>query len=630
MGSTAPSHVITSGMTVTCGGYCLTAASRLRSSAAANCASEWPRHVALRAQIEIAKSGRKSMQQREPTRFHLKDVTGPPAMSRRESTLICILPTVLLLAIRASAFILAVRTYDDMARTSKVSAHVHSINVVQPIILAIQSERAYTHLNWATQGAHRGDVAACRVLTDGILPSVDTSALRRILAVAADTPSAVRNVSDVAVRLTAVRATADAGGDTFAMFVDIVYALLTPFMTAVFDSLSPDARHLWHVASALLTIEAVGQHRTGGTGAVASFSDPAVKPSLAQLAPFAGANVLKRFVSELLLIPALQDDAAEAAAVGPALAPAHFIESMRATEAAMYGDGGDLHVDSYGRAFEWFVNTTEIVDAFVGQLSEREADAHAHINVQLSFEVGLFAVVVALALVYVPILPVLVVALAYMRATLSAVLQQLRAPPGGSKCCALVFTDIESSSALWSHGGDSMAILLDTHNDVMRALIAEHKGYEVKTVGDAFFVVFNSPVNAVRFATRVDAAMRTIDVPDMNAALLSVYGMAAPALKVRVGVHLGGAAGVADPRWPAQGLPRRPGQRRCAHRSGRARRAGCGERCGGGGVRRQGCAADACRGEGVLPGHPRAARDRGGGGAPVAAVARGQRRGRDG
>ena len=59
-------------------------------------------------------------------------------------------------------------------------------------------------------------------------------------------------------------------------------------------------------------------------------------------------------------------------------------------------------------------------------------------------------------------------------------------PPEGE--VTLVFTDVQSSTLQWEHRPEAMAASLVIHNQIMRKLITKHKGYEVKTEGDAFMV----------------------------------------------------------------------------------------------------------------------------------------------
>ena len=52
----------------------------------------------------------------------------------------------------------------------------------------------------------------------------------------------------------------------------------------------------------------------------------------------------------------------------------------------------------------------------------------------------------------------------------------------------ILFTDIQASTVLWAQVPDHMAAALDTHHDTIRRLIATHKAYEVKTIGDCFMI----------------------------------------------------------------------------------------------------------------------------------------------
>ena len=60
-----------------------------------------------------------------------------------------------------------------------------------------------------------------------------------------------------------------------------------------------------------------------------------------------------------------------------------------------------------------------------------------------------------------------------------------------------MFTDIQSSTNLWAAAPEIMAGALEAHNAVLRDSIAANNGYEVKTVGDAFVVVFHSVDDAL-------------------------------------------------------------------------------------------------------------------------------------
>ena len=68
---------------------------------------------------------------------------------------------------------------------------------------------------------------------------------------------------------------------------------------------------------------------------------------------------------------------------------------------------------------------------------------------------------------------------------------------------ALLFTDIEGSTALLHGLGDAYGDLLDEHDRVLRGIWAQFGGVEVDNEGDAFFVAFASHENAVNAAAEV-------------------------------------------------------------------------------------------------------------------------------
>jgi class 3 adenylate cyclase len=86
----------------------------------------------------------------------------------------------------------------------------------------------------------------------------------------------------------------------------------------------------------------------------------------------------------------------------------------------------------------------------------------------------------------------------------------------------LVFTDLSQSTETLNRLGDAQwRLLLAEHNQAVRAEIERFGGREVKTTGDGFFVLFDSPARAVRGASAmVDAA-------------------SAQGLTARAGVHAG-------------------------------------------------------------------------------------------
>jgi len=91
----------------------------------------------------------------------------------------------------------------------------------------------------------------------------------------------------------------------------------------------------------------------------------------------------------------------------------------------------------------------------------------------------------------------------------------------------LLFSDIEGSTRLLERLGDRYAEVLDEHRRVIRAAVAAHGGHELRTEGDAFFVVFARAGDAVRAAVAAQRELAANSAPD---------GMA---LRVRMGLHTG-------------------------------------------------------------------------------------------
>lgn len=91
---------------------------------------------------------------------------------------------------------------------------------------------------------------------------------------------------------------------------------------------------------------------------------------------------------------------------------------------------------------------------------------------------------------------------------------------------ALVFTDVEGSTALWDRHASAFGGALARHDAILREAVARHGGHELATMGDAF---------AVRFATVAHAAAFCAD----GQAALAAEAWAVGPVRVRMGVHWG-------------------------------------------------------------------------------------------
>ena len=89
---------------------------------------------------------------------------------------------------------------------------------------------------------------------------------------------------------------------------------------------------------------------------------------------------------------------------------------------------------------------------------------------------------------------------------------------GGGVCiesvsAAVVFTDINNSTSIWESSPDGMRRALKMHNQIVRSSIATYKGTEVKTLGDAFMVVFDSVHDAVNFGLSIQKELLSAEWP---------------------------------------------------------------------------------------------------------------------
>lgn len=94
----------------------------------------------------------------------------------------------------------------------------------------------------------------------------------------------------------------------------------------------------------------------------------------------------------------------------------------------------------------------------------------------------------------------------------------------------MLFTDIEGSSdGIRALGADKWEAVLEHHTGIIRAALASHGGFEVRSEGDSFFVVFTSPSAALTAAAAMQRGLSGADWPH-NASV-----------RVRMGVHTGEA-----------------------------------------------------------------------------------------
>ena len=91
-----------------------------------------------------------------------------------------------------------------------------------------------------------------------------------------------------------------------------------------------------------------------------------------------------------------------------------------------------------------------------------------------------------------------------------------------------LFTDLENSTLLWEQFPDEMQQAAARHDALMRASIEGHSGRVVKTTGDGFHAVFESPADGVAAALAGQQALAR-----------EAWLGAAGSFKVRMGLHTG-------------------------------------------------------------------------------------------
>ena len=96
------------------------------------------------------------------------------------------------------------------------------------------------------------------------------------------------------------------------------------------------------------------------------------------------------------------------------------------------------------------------------------------------------------------------------------------------RLAAIVFTDIVGYTSLTERDESLALVLLQQHNSIVRSFLRRYGGREVKTVGDAFLLEFDSALEAVLCAVEIQEAFRERNESTSQEQLL-----------VRVGIHVG-------------------------------------------------------------------------------------------
>src|SRR5947199_3444950 len=97
------------------------------------------------------------------------------------------------------------------------------------------------------------------------------------------------------------------------------------------------------------------------------------------------------------------------------------------------------------------------------------------------------------------------------------------------KLAAIMFTDMVGYSALSQRDEKLAQELLEEHRQLLREIFPRINGSEIKTIGDAFLVEFNSALEAAQCSIEIQRALvkRNADVPPDRR------------IEVKIGIHIG-------------------------------------------------------------------------------------------
>ncbi|MEC7751058.1 MAG: adenylate/guanylate cyclase domain-containing protein, partial [Myxococcota bacterium] len=111
---------------------------------------------------------------------------------------------------------------------------------------------------------------------------------------------------------------------------------------------------------------------------------------------------------------------------------------------------------------------------------------------------------------------------------------------------AIIFTDVEGSTALWDRIPDAMHKAIERHDELLRRLLVEHRGYEVKSEGDAFMAAFAEARDAVEWCLQAQRLLLTLnwpgllgDQPESSTERRADGSLISEGLRVRMGGHIG-------------------------------------------------------------------------------------------
>lgn len=115
----------------------------------------------------------------------------------------------------------------------------------------------------------------------------------------------------------------------------------------------------------------------------------------------------------------------------------------------------------------------------------------------------------------------------------------------------VIFTDIVNSTKLWSNDSIKMMQMVKIHNTTVRTLMRKLGGYEVKTEGDSFMMVFYDVQCAIEFGAEIHRDLLKKNWPEIgienNPLIYSNNKPLYRGLQIRVGISKGACVVENDP-----------------------------------------------------------------------------------
>jgi len=116
------------------------------------------------------------------------------------------------------------------------------------------------------------------------------------------------------------------------------------------------------------------------------------------------------------------------------------------------------------------------------------------------------------------------------------------APPFDRLLATVLFTDIVGSTGRAAELGDAAwKELLSIHHTIVRRELERHRGREVDTAGDGFFVTFDGPARAVRGALAIVEELRSVGIAiraGVHTGEVEVEGDAVRGIAVHIGARV--------------------------------------------------------------------------------------------